>query len=89
MLQNNPILKSKIDQLWDKFWAGGIANPLTAIEQITYLLFIKRLDKLDLEQQGNAEFAGDPFKSRFAGVWVPPKHRDKPKKDQKLFAIRE
>ena len=36
MLQNNPALKSKIDQLWNKFWAGGIANPLTAIEQITY-----------------------------------------------------
>jgi hypothetical protein len=30
MLQNNPILKSKIDQLWNKFWAGGISNPLTA-----------------------------------------------------------
>jgi type I restriction enzyme M protein len=45
MLQNNPILKSKIDQLWNKFWAGGISNPLTAIEQITYLLFIKRLDE--------------------------------------------
>ena len=36
MLQNNPELKGKIDQLWNKFWAGGIANPLTAIEQITY-----------------------------------------------------
>ncbi len=89
MLQNNPILKSKIDQLWDKFWAGGIANPLTAIEQITYLLFMKRLDKLDLEQQGNAEFAGDPFTSRFTGVWVPPEHRDKPKKDQKPFAVKK
>ena len=46
MLQNNPELKSKINQLWDKFWSGGIANPLTAIEQITYLLFMKRLDEL-------------------------------------------
>ncbi|BBO89628.1 type I restriction-modification system subunit M N-terminal domain-containing protein [Desulfosarcina ovata] len=50
MLQNNPALKSKIDQLWNKFWAGGIANPLTAIEQITYLLFMKRLDDLDRKQ---------------------------------------
>ncbi len=48
MLQNNPVLKSKIDQLWNKFWSGGISNPLTAIEQITYLLFMKRLDDLDL-----------------------------------------
>ena len=75
MLQNNPILKSKIRQLWDKFWAGGIANPLTAIEQITYLLFMKRLDDLDLKQQADADFTGDAFTSRFAGVWVPPEYR--------------
>lgn len=55
MLQNNPVLKSKIEQLWNKFWSGGIANPLTAIEQITYFLFMKRLDDLDLKQQANAE----------------------------------
>ena len=48
MLQNNPEIKSKIGQLWNKFWSGGISNPLTAIEQITYLLFMKRLDELDL-----------------------------------------
>ena len=89
MLQNNPILKSKIDQLWDKFWSGGIANPLTAIEQITYLLFIKRLDDLDLKQQADAEFTGDTFTSRFSGDWVPPEHRDKSKKDQKPFAVKK
>ncbi len=45
MLQNNPILVSKIDELWKKFWSGGISNPLTTIEQITYLLFMKRMGK--------------------------------------------
>jgi type I restriction enzyme M protein len=39
-------LKSKIDRVWDAFWSGGISNPLEVIEQITYLLFIKRLDDL-------------------------------------------
>ncbi|MDC0088127.1 type I restriction-modification system subunit M [Akkermansiaceae bacterium] len=39
-------LKSKIDRIWDAMWSGGIANPLTVIEQLTYLLFIKRLDEL-------------------------------------------
>jgi type I restriction enzyme M protein len=39
-------LKAKIDRIWDAMWAGGIANPLTVIEQLTYLLFIKRLDEL-------------------------------------------
>lgn len=87
MLQNNPALKSKIDQLWNKFWSGGISNPLTAIEQITYLLFMKRLDDLDLKQQADAEFTGDKFASRFAGTWIQPEHRDKAPEEQKPFAI--
>ena len=40
-------LKSKIDRIWDAFWSGGISNPLEVIEQITYLLFIRRLDDLE------------------------------------------
>lgn len=39
-------LKSKVDSIWDTMWSGGISNPLTVIEQLTYLLFIKRLDEL-------------------------------------------
>jgi hypothetical protein len=39
-------IKNQIDQIWNSFWAGGIANPLEVIEQITYLLFIRRLDDL-------------------------------------------
>ena len=89
MLQNNPALKTKIEQLWNKFWSGGIANPLTAIEQITYLLFMKRLDDLDLKQQADAEFTGDAFTSRFSGTWVPREHRDKSKKDQKPFEVKK
>ncbi len=69
MFQNKPELKGKIDQLWDKFWSGGIANPLTAIEQITYLLFMKRLDALDHKNQADAEFTGDPYTSRFEGTF--------------------
>lgn len=77
MLQNNPELKSKIDQLWNKFWSGGISNPLTAIEQITYLLFMKRLDELDQKKQADAEWTGEPYTSKFAGQWIPPEYRDK------------
>jgi type I restriction enzyme M protein len=47
MLQNNAQLKSLIDKLWQNFWEGGISNPSTAIEQITYLIFMKRLDDLE------------------------------------------
>jgi type I restriction-modification system DNA methylase subunit len=39
-------IRSQIDQIWNAFWSGGISNPLEVIEQITYLLFIKRLDEL-------------------------------------------
>jgi type I restriction enzyme M protein len=85
MLQNNPELKSKIDQLWNKFWSGGISNPLTAIEQITYLLFMKRLDELDQKRQADAEFVGEPYTSKFSGKWIPPEYRDK--SDAKKYAI--
>ncbi|MCB1810864.1 MAG: SAM-dependent DNA methyltransferase [Candidatus Competibacteraceae bacterium] len=78
MLQNNPELKNKIDQLWDKFWSGGISNPLTAIEQITYLLFMKRLDELDLKKQSDAEFTGEDYTSKFMGTWIPLEYRNQP-----------
>lgn len=76
MLQNNPELKSKIDQLWNKFWSGGISNPLTAIEQITYLLFMKRLDEQDQKQQADAEWTGEKHISKFSGNWIPPEYRN-------------
>ncbi|MBI4499856.1 MAG: SAM-dependent DNA methyltransferase [Gemmatimonadetes bacterium] len=63
------ILRSRTDALWDKFWSGGIANPLTAIEQISYLLFMRRLDALDEKERGDAEFTGREFKSLFAGKY--------------------
>ncbi|MCZ4285379.1 MULTISPECIES: type I restriction-modification system subunit M [Marinobacter] len=77
MLQNNSELEGKINQLWNKFWSGGISNPLTAIEQITYLLFMKRLDELDLKRQADAEWTGEPYTSKFEGIWVPPEYRTK------------
>ena len=85
MLQNNPELKSKIDQLWNKFWSGGISNPLTAIEQITYLLFMKRLDELDQKKQADSEFTGETYSSKFAGQWIPPEYRGKD--DEQTYAI--
>jgi type I restriction enzyme M protein len=85
MLQNNPELKSKIDQLWNKFWSGGISNPLTAIEQITYLLFMKRLDELDQKRQADAEWTGENYASKFEGSWIPPEYRSQ--QEPEKFAI--
>lgn len=63
----NTTLKSSIDKLWDRLWSGGISNPLTAIEQISYLLFMKRLDELDLKRTQDAQFVGEQYKSLFTG----------------------
>jgi type I restriction enzyme M protein len=47
-------LKAKVDRIWDAFWSGGIANPLEIMEQITYLLFIRRLDDLQTARERKA-----------------------------------
>lgn len=77
LLSSNPSIKSKIDELWNKFWSGGISNPLTAIEQITYLLFMKKLDDNDLENIANAEFTNEKYVSKFEGIYVLPRDRAK------------
>lgn len=51
-------LKNKVDRVWDTFWSGGIANPLEVIEQITYLLFIRRLDDLTTLAEKKANRTG-------------------------------
>ena len=47
-------LKSKIDQIWNAFWSGGIANPIEVIEQITYLLFLQGLDSDQTREENKA-----------------------------------
>src|SRR5438477_13011349 len=44
-------IRSQIDQIWNAFWSGGISNPLEVIEQITYLLFLKRLDEQEIAEE--------------------------------------
>ena len=56
-------LKSKIDRVWDPFWSGGISNPLEVIEQITYLLFIRRLDDIQTLAEKKARVAGAPLEN--------------------------
>ncbi|MGW4715367.1 type I restriction-modification system subunit M [Nocardia sp. NPDC004260] len=56
-------LRSKIDQLWNAFWSGGISNPLEVIEQITYLMFLKRLDDLQIAKERKANRSGRPIEN--------------------------
>ncbi|MCQ2419401.1 MAG: type I restriction-modification system subunit M [Clostridia bacterium] len=59
-------LKNKIDSLWEIFWAGGITNPLTVIEQMTYLMFIHDLDDTDNLKAKESAMLGLPYESIFA-----------------------
>lgn len=57
-------IRNQIDRVWDSFWAGGIANPLEVIEQITYLLFLKRLDDLQTAEELKANRTRGPMERR-------------------------
>ena len=74
-------LKNKVANLWDKFWSGGISNPLNAIEQITYLLFMKQLDETDKRKVSNADFLDEKYTSIFFGKYFPPGVDDKDEKN--------
>ena len=56
-------LKSQVDKIWETFWTGGISNPLTVIEQFTFLLFLRRLDENQLRDEKQANFSGKPLKN--------------------------
>lgn len=74
MLQNNPNLKSLINSLWNTLWSGGISNPITAIEQITYLLFMKQLDRMESKAERDVKegyLEAKEVKFYFKGNYVP------------------
>jgi type I restriction enzyme M protein len=64
-------LKSQIDKIWNDFWSGGISNPLEVMEQLTYLLFLKRLDELQTLEENKAARLGEPIERR-----IFPKGKD-------------
>ncbi|HKN30238.1 MAG TPA: class I SAM-dependent DNA methyltransferase [Roseiarcus sp.] len=57
-------LRNKIDAIWNDFWSGGLSNPLQVIEQITYLIFIKRLDEMQEVEERKANMLGRPLERR-------------------------
>jgi type I restriction enzyme M protein len=60
----DPKLRSQIDQLWDKLWTGGLSNPMDAIEQLSYLLFLKRLDDAENQAEKQAKLRGQLYLPR-------------------------
>jgi type I restriction enzyme M protein len=65
-------IRRQVDSIWDDFWSGGVSNPLSVIEQITYLLFIKRLDELQTLEERKASVLKKPLERR-----IFPEGRDR------------
>ena len=62
----DPKLRSQVDLLWDKLWTGGLSNPLDAIEQLSYLIFLKRLDDVENRNERQAQRRGQLYLPRIA-----------------------
>lgn len=57
-------MRNKVDSIWDTIWTGGITSPVTVLEQITYLMFMKLLDDNQLKAEANANVLGVPLKNK-------------------------
>jgi type I restriction enzyme M protein len=73
-LLTDPKLRAQVDALWDKFWTGGLTDPLDAIEQFSYLLFLKRLDDRENAAERQAKRKGTTYQPNVKkemrwGVW--------------------
>lgn len=68
-------IRNQIDRIWDAFWSGGISNPLEVIEQITYLLFLRRLDELHTLEESKAARLKKPIARRVFPEGNDPKGR--------------
>lgn len=61
----DPQLRAQVDGLWDKLWSGGLSNPLDAIEQLSFLLFLKQLDEREQDAERAARLRGKKFEPLF------------------------
>lgn len=66
----NSDLKQKIDRLMDELWAGGVNNPMAAIEQISYLMFLKSLTERDEQQERLQKITGGKYAAIFLNSWA-------------------
>lgn len=62
------VIKNKVDKIWTDIWAGGITNPLTVIEQLTYLMFVRSLDEKELETEEFEHMTGEKMEKIFPSL---------------------
>ncbi len=68
------MIRTQVDQIWNAFWSGGVSNPLSVIEQLTFLMFVKRLDDLQTVEESKAEALGRPLERRIFPEGADPKN---------------
>lgn len=82
-------LRSAVDALWDKLRAGGLSNPLDAIEQLSFLLFLKRLDEKEQDSERAAQRRGRKFTPAFPNKELRWSHWTQLPADKALKAVKE
>src|ERR1700739_3807338 len=89
----DPILQSAVNALWNKLWSGGLSNPLDAIEQLSFLLFLKQLDEREQDAERSARLRGAEFTPFFPATEDGQKLRwscwTHPPADRALQHVRE
>lgn len=85
----NTTLRSAVEALWDKLWSGGLANPLDAIEQLSFLLFLKRLDEREQDAERAAKLRGKKFAPIFPNPELRWSHWTQLPADKALKQVKE
>ena len=85
----DPNLRSLIDALWDKLWSGGLSNPLDAIEQLSFLLFMKGLDEREQDNERAAKLRGKKSQPVFPKPELRWSHWTQLPADKALKHVRE
>src|SRR5207237_10626664 len=82
-------LRSKVDALWDKLWSGVLSNPLDAIEQLSFLLFLKRLDEREQDAERASRLRGKKHRPIFPDAELRWSHWTQLPADQALRDVKE
>src|SRR6266576_3569301 len=85
----DPALRSQVEALWDKLWTGGLSNPLDAIEQLSFLLFLKRLDEREQDNERAAKQRGKKFTPLFPNPELRWSHWTQLPADKALKHVKE
>ena len=82
-------LKSNVDALWNKVWTGGLSNPLDAIEQLSYLFFLKQIDEREQDAERHARLRGGKFVPLFSDPTLRWSHWSQLPADKALKHVKE